>query len=72
MSCTIVRRDFLKCALASAAVIPALSAVDARAANLPLLDPTDSVAQSPGFVPDASKVAANQDATFKPGHVGWI
>jgi high potential iron-sulfur protein len=66
---TIVRRDFLKCALASAVVIPALGAADARAAGLPLLDPTDPVAQSIGFVPDASKVAAN--ATFKPGqHCG--
>jgi len=31
MSYTIVRHDFLKCALASAVVIPALGAADAKA-----------------------------------------
>ena len=69
MSYTIVRRDFLKCALASAVVIRALGAADAKAAGPPLLDPTDPVAQSLGFVPDASKAVAN--GTFKPGqHCG--
>ena len=67
MSCTIVRRDFLKYALASAVVIPTLGVADARAASPPLLDPTDPVAQSLGFVPDASKVAANANPTFTPG-----
>jgi High potential iron-sulfur protein len=71
MSYTIVRRDFLKCALASAVVIPALGAADTRAAGLPLLDPTDPVAQSLSFVPDASRVAANANPTFKSGqHCG--
>ena len=71
MSCTIVRRDFLKYALASAVVIPTLGVADARAPGLPLLDPTDPVAQSLGFVPDASKVETNADPTFKPGqHCG--
>jgi High potential iron-sulfur protein len=71
MSGTIVRRDFLKCALASAVVIPALSRADARAPELTPLDPKDSTAQSLGFVPDASKVAANANPTFKPGqHCG--
>jgi hypothetical protein len=71
MSGTIVRRDFLKCALASAVVIPALSAADARAAGLTPLDPTDATAQSLGFVPNASKVAANANPSFKPGqHCG--
>jgi hypothetical protein len=71
MSSTVFRRDFIKCALASAVVIPALGAAEARAAGLPLLDPTDSVAQSLGFVLDASKVAANANSTFKPGqHCG--
>jgi hypothetical protein len=46
MNQTIVRRDFLKCALASAVVIPALGAAEARATDLPPLDPTDPVAQS--------------------------
>jgi hypothetical protein len=71
MSFTIVRRDFLKCALASAVVIPALGAADARAAGLPPLDPTDPVAQSLGFVPDASRVAASANPAYKPGqHCG--
>jgi hypothetical protein len=71
MSDTIVRRDFLKCALASAVVIPALGGADAIAAGLTPLDPTDSTAQSLGFVPDASKVAANPNLTFKSGqHCG--
>jgi hypothetical protein len=69
MSYTIVRRAFLKCALASAVVIPVLGAADARAADLPALDPTDPVAQSLGFVPDASKVATNANPTFKPGQL---
>lgn len=71
MSCTIARRDFLKCALASAAVIPALSSLDARAADPATLDPTDSIARSLSFVPDAPKVAANANPTFKLGqHCG--
>jgi len=69
MSYTIVRRDFLKCALASAVVIPVLGAADARAVDLPPLDPTDPVAQSLGFVPDASKVAASANPTFKSGQL---
>jgi High potential iron-sulfur protein len=63
----IVRRDFLKCALASAVVIPALSGAGARAAGLTPLEPTDPTAQSLGFVPDASKVPANANPTFKAG-----
>jgi High potential iron-sulfur protein len=71
MSYIIVRRDFLKCALASAVVIPALGAADARAAGLTPLDPTDPTAQSLGFVPDASKVDASANFTFKSGqHCG--
>ena len=69
MSYTMVRRDFLKCALVSAVVIPVLGAADARATDLPLLDPTDPVAQSLGFVPDASKVAVNANSMFKPGQL---
>ena len=71
MSRTIVRRDFLTYALASAVVIPALSQADARATDLTPLDPTDSTAQALGFVPDGSKVAANANPTFKSGqHCG--
>jgi len=56
---------------ASAVVIPALSGADARATDLTPLDPTDSTAQSLGFVPDASKVDASANPTFKPGqHCG--
>jgi hypothetical protein len=71
MNQTIVRRDFLKCALVSAVVIPALGAAEARATDLPPLDPSDPVAQSLGFVPDASKVAADANPSFRPGqHCG--
>jgi hypothetical protein len=71
MSCTIVRRDFLKCALASAVVIPTLGVAGARAASPPLLDPTDPVAQSLGFVLDASKLDSSADPQFKTGqHCG--
>jgi hypothetical protein len=71
MSGSLFRRDFLKFALASAVVVPALGAADASAAGLPPLDPTDPVAQSLGFVQDASKVAADANPTFKPGqHCG--
>jgi hypothetical protein len=71
MSRTIVRRDFLKCALASAAAIPVLRVADAMAADVTPLDPTDPVAQSLGFVPDASKVVASANPTFKSGqHCG--
>lgn len=71
MSRTIVRRDFLTYALASAVVIPALSRADARATDLTPLDPTDSTAQALGFVPDGSKLSANANPTFKSGqHCG--
>jgi hypothetical protein len=71
MTRNIVRRDFLKCALASAVVIPVLSALDAQAAGLTPLDPTDPVAQALGFVPNAAKATANPNPAFKPGqHCG--
>lgn len=68
---TIVRRDFLKSALASAAVIPALGGTGARADSLTPLDPADPTAQALGFALDASKVAASANPTFKAGqHCG--
>jgi hypothetical protein len=67
VSYTIVRRDFLKCALASVVAISVLRAADARATDLPALDPSDPVAQSLGLVPDASRVAVNTNPTFTPG-----
>jgi hypothetical protein len=68
---TIVRRDFLKCALASAVVIPVLGGADAWATELSPLNPTDTTAQALGFVPDASKVNASANSTFKSGqHCG--
>jgi hypothetical protein len=71
MSRTIVRRDFLKCALVSAVVIPALGGEYATAAGLTPLDPTDSTAQSLGFVPNASTVDPGANPTFKSGqHCG--
>jgi len=69
MTRNILRREFLKCALASAVAIPVLSASDARAAGLTPLDPTDPVAQALGFVANAAKAPANP--AFKPGqHCG--
>ena len=71
MSHTMVRRDFLKRALASAAVIPALGGTGARADSLTPLDPADPTAQALGFSVDASKVAASANPTFKAGqHCG--
>ena len=71
MSHTIVRRDFLKCALASAAVIPALGGTGARADSLTPLDPAEPTAQALGFAVDASKVAASANPTLKAGqHCG--
>lgn len=67
MPYTLVRRDFLKCALASALIVPVLGAADAGATDLPMLDPTDPVAGSLGFVPDAAKLAASANPTYKPG-----
>jgi hypothetical protein len=71
MSHSIARRDFLKCALASAAVIPALGGTGARAEILTPLDAADPTAQALGFALDASKVAASANPTFKGGqHCG--
>lgn len=67
MSHAIVRRDFLKYALASAAAAPALIAIEAKATALPMLDPADPLAQSLGFIPDAAKAAGNANPAFKPG-----
>jgi hypothetical protein len=71
MSRVVVRRDFLKCVLASVVVAPVLSSTDARAAGLPLLDPTEPLAKSLGFVPDAKKAAGNANPALKPAqHCG--
>jgi hypothetical protein len=67
MSHTIVRREFLKCALASAAVIPALAATGSSADSLTPLDPADPTAQALRFALDASKVAASANPTLKAG-----
>jgi hypothetical protein len=67
MSRAIVRRDFLKCALASALAMPGLGAAGVTAAGLTPLDPTDPTAQSLGFVADSSKIVANTNPAFKPG-----
>src|SRR5579872_6307762 len=71
MSGAILRRDLLKCALASVVAVPALGAARARAATLTPLDPTDHTAHALGFVADSSKAAANANPTFKAGqHCG--
>src|SRR4029077_1722675 len=72
MSHTMVRRDFLKRALASAAVIPALGGTGARADSLTPLDPADPTAQALGFVLDASRVDANANPTFKVAQHGGV
>ena len=58
MSYTIVRRDFLKCALASVVAISVLGAADARATELPALDASDPVAQPLGCPGDHVRRAA--------------
>jgi hypothetical protein len=71
MPVPIVRRDFLKCAVATVLATPALCAAGARAAGLTPLDPSDPTAQALGFVADFSNAAGNTNSSFKPGqHCG--
>ena len=64
----ISRRAIVKGGLIAGAFIPAMGfmSVSAAAAGLPPLDPKDPTAQALGFVPDASKVDAAANPTFKP------
>jgi hypothetical protein len=64
----ISRRTIVKGGLIAGTFIPALGllADSAAAAGLPPLDPADPTAQALGFVPDATKVNAAANPTYKP------
>ena len=64
----ISRRAIVKGGLIAGAFIPAMGFMSgsAAAAGLAPLDPKDPTAQALGFVPDASKVDAAANPTFKP------
>ena len=64
----ISRRALVKGGLIAGALVPAMSltANSAAAAALPPLDPKDPTASALGFVPDASKVDAAANPTYKP------
>ncbi len=64
----ISRRALVKRALVAGAFIPAMgfAARSGAAAALPALDPKDPTAMALGFVPDATKVDAAANATYKP------
>ena len=63
----ISRRALVKRALVAGAFIPALGfAARSGAAALPALDPKDPTAMALGFVPDATKVDATANPTYKP------
>jgi high potential iron-sulfur protein len=63
-----IRRRLLTRLLVGAALAPIgfLSSRPARAADLPLVDPSSSAAKELGYIPDASKAKA----TAKGGHCG--
>ncbi len=68
---TISRRDLMKGALWAGALPLILLAGHAQAAQLTALDPSDPTAKALGFLPDASKVDAKANSTFKAGqHCG--
>ena len=68
MQSKISRRAVVKGGLIAGALIPAMGLVvdSAAAAGLPPLDPKDPTAVALGFVPDATKVDAAANATYKP------
>ena len=61
------RRDIVKGSLIAGALMPFVRMGTAEAAAaLPALDPADPTAKALGFVPDASKVDAAANPTYKP------
>ncbi len=64
----ISRRVIVKGGLIAGSTIPflGLTALSARAAALPPLDPNDPTAKSLGFVVDSTKVDASANPTHKP------
>lgn len=63
------RRRFLTTLACGAAAIPLaqLLAGQARAADLPHVTADDATAKAVGYVPDASKLDAKKEPTFKAG-----
>jgi hypothetical protein len=62
------RRAMVKGSLLAGALVPALGLIgSAEADALTPLDPNDPQAKALGFVPDASKVSAAANPTFKAG-----
>ena len=68
MQSKISRRAMVKGGLIAGAFLPAMGLIakTSSAAGLPPLDPKDPTAQALGFVPDATKVDAKANATYKP------
>ncbi len=62
------RRAIVKNGLIAGAMLPAIGLIgnSAFAAGLPALDPSDPTAKALGFVPDATKVDAASNPTYKP------
>ena len=69
MQTHVSRRAILRLGLAASAMLPAaalFSITASGAGSLVALDPNDPTAKALGFVPDASKVNAAANPTFKP------
>ena len=68
MQSKISRRSIVKGGLIAGALLPAIGLVPRRAvaAALPPLDPKDPSATALHFVPDATKVVAAANPTYKP------
>jgi hypothetical protein len=62
------RRAIVKSGLIAGAFVPVMGLVSNSAcgAGLPALDPKDPTAQALGYVPDATKVDAKANTTYKP------
>jgi hypothetical protein len=63
------RRAMVKGGLIAGALVPTFGLIGnaAKAADLTPLDAADPTAKGLGFVPDASKVSAASNPTYKPG-----
>lgn len=67
MQSKMTRRSIVKGGLIAGALVPVFGLIGATAgaAALPPLDPNDPTAKALGFVPDASKVNAAANPTYK-------
>lgn len=61
------RRNFLRLAAVAAAIPATLISERALAADLPHLTPDDPTAKSLAYTPDASKIDAKAEPTYKAG-----